>query len=256
MLILQQKMGVNLPPVLGYTLWLDAQDESTLFSDHLGTVPAVVGGDVKFWADKSGNDYHASNNSSDVPTLRNGNIGTYNSLEFAPPDQLFNSTDNPVSASGGLTLFIVMLDTTVGDNLGSLFQFRRSNPSFIAQKSVSGISKYLYTDGVNTQNTGLTTSFEGVDFSNPHSMVFKSPGAGSKLKVFADDTEIIVYHGGGDLGSVATMTGTNGYTVANRADLPIYGWGGDIGEVVVYDSELNQSLQNAIQSWLYAKWGI
>jgi len=52
----------NLPlTISGLALWLDADDATTLFQDSAGTTPAASDGDpVGQWADKSGNDRHAT----------------------------------------------------------------------------------------------------------------------------------------------------------------------------------------------------
>ena len=71
----------DLPVTDGLVLWLDAADGSTLFQDDNMSEPAVIGGEVVAWADKSGSDFHATA-LFDGPTFEPGAVGGQNGLLF------------------------------------------------------------------------------------------------------------------------------------------------------------------------------
>ena len=54
------------------TLWLDANDVSTLFQDNNGATPVTKATDnVKLWKDKSGNNNNVINQSGNTPKYQN-----------------------------------------------------------------------------------------------------------------------------------------------------------------------------------------
>lgn len=254
MLILQYKTGLvgAAPPVPGYVLWLDGQDTSTMYSDIGGTTAAVVDGPVRRWDDKSGNAHHVTNASVgvDTPTLRDGNIDPYTSLEFngSSADTLFNTTGNPLTAGAGRTIFVLAVDGA-GGGAGTLVQIRRTSLFFTVQEYAGS---NVYTDGVNAANNA-TADFTGVSWANPLVFIYRSSGSGNPLRMFLNGSEKTVTHGGG---SVATESGSAGFTIGNRADVGAQGWTGDIGEVIIYNTELSDLDQASVLAFLTAKWGL
>ncbi|MCA9217774.1 MAG: hypothetical protein KDB27_32115, partial [Planctomycetales bacterium] len=52
--------ALGVPVTDGMLLWLDATDADTLFTDAALTIPASPGDAIGGWADKSGNNFHAT----------------------------------------------------------------------------------------------------------------------------------------------------------------------------------------------------
>lgn len=91
--------------------WLDSSDATTLYSDASCTTPAIDGGTVSCWQDKSGNSSHAI-------TLTGSYAPTYRASDslFGTPVLDFTSANallaDPVDWSGAYTLFIVLASDT------------------------------------------------------------------------------------------------------------------------------------------------
>jgi len=252
MLILQKKLGVAASIVPGYVLWLDGQDLSTLWQDTGGTTAVTSDNDpVKRWDDKSGNGYHVTNGTAgnDHPHYSTNDINTNPAVEFVggQADSLFNTASNIVTAGGARSIFVAMRDGAGGGS-GTFIQFRRTGLNFTAQIYTS----FVYTDGVNAGNNA-TATFTAGDLSIPRVAIFRSSGSGNALRFFLEGDEKVVAHGGG---SIATETGTTGFTIGNRTDTGGQGWTGSIGEIIVYDSELSDVDQAANVAYLTSKWGI
>lgn len=108
---------VALPPVAGYELWL--APESAFFSDEAATIPAESGGEVRFWRDLSGNNYHAVYPGSGLgPKFFPAVVGGKSALRFGDPtDALTLATGllAPADSHAERTLFVVSRYTVTGD---------------------------------------------------------------------------------------------------------------------------------------------
>jgi hypothetical protein len=103
----------------GLSLWLDANDASTLYKDINLTSAAAVGDQVLGWADKSGKNHHATA-PFDGPVLEASALGGKNSLLFsggaAGPGLLF---DPLLEVTRPYSIFIAQQSITAGRTLQS-----------------------------------------------------------------------------------------------------------------------------------------
>ena len=184
----------------GLSMWLDANDISTLFQDSNGTIPASNGSAVILWRDKSPNSNHFYNapaavNSSNPSLVQPQGV-------FFQPRNLSNcdimASSNVVAFSAGVTsIFLVIATTTNGQwltlgtnttdfSLRQNFGFNNNDvfntrPTFVNGLSttsfvaMAGNSNYFILDGVvntiTTQNYSTKLQFN-TTFLNRGSRMF------------------------------------------------------------------------------------
>ena len=97
-------------PVSSYLLWLDASDQSTVFSDTSGTTAAVVGTSVvRRWTDKSSSKNHATiafEDANSAKLLTDGRSGRpilQGKISFTLQNKTFTKT----LPAAGVTIFVV-----------------------------------------------------------------------------------------------------------------------------------------------------
>lgn len=242
-------------PYPGSIVWFDGQDTSTMFQDAEGVFQCD--GDLQHlarWEDKSGNGYHATKVSlgNDRPTFRAASFNGHPCAEFngAQNDSLYNAVGSVGTPGGGHTIFVALNDTT-GAGSGTLFQLRRSPATFTTMLFTYNYNTYVYTDS-SVETNNATASLSPGDLSVPRVVAFCSTGAGNPIRMFFDNGERLVGHGGG---SVSAETGTAGFTIGNRNDgWTGQGWVGLIGEILVYDTALSDSARITTMNYLINKW--
>jgi len=234
--ILASHAGITpgLPPVSGYSLWLDASNATT-FSYSSGSI-------VSQWDDLSGNNYNFSQAVSTYQpdrqlAVQNGLPSVY----FAGDNLTNTSWDWSGSA---FTVFAVVKNRTspVYDGILSRgvlnsLQLGYDNANHFAISKVG-----TATTSSNLTNTG----------SNADVIVYQSSGISSG-NIFVD-----VYKNGTAGSSSLALTGliagsTNilGATLNSGID-PILGY---ISEVLIYPSSLSSGDRASVNNYLKTKWG-
>jgi len=106
----------------GLQLWLDASDETTLFSDA-GSTQAGDGGNVFQWNDKSGNGFNAVLDTGTGPLRNDSALNSRAALRFVPGDNM--DVDDSFSSTTPYTFFIV--DQYSGSARGRSVDSRNTN---------------------------------------------------------------------------------------------------------------------------------
>ncbi len=106
------------PPAKGMTLWLDASDNATLFTDKacIGT-PTVAPGDINCWKDKSGqnNNVKVASNTLNPPKLMTKAQNNKDVVDFTQT-ALITTDKDQIKTNGSYTKFVVFkLDNEDGN---------------------------------------------------------------------------------------------------------------------------------------------
>ncbi len=237
------------PPVAGYSVW--AAPESGKFSDLAGTIPATSGGEILFWEDKSGLSNHLKRNAGFAPSdggARNGPDVFYNrpAVVFGDNGTSALVTDNLVTISGGVTVFLVAAfrnpSVGVAESGGVCFNLR--NGGICMSQDASGDKRWV-TERRNIVSTDLTDpTLAGTDFRlmglrlNNTSQVLELYRNGSIVATTSDTTP--------------ALTGRVGLGFYSSTDF-IKHFSGAVEELLVYPGPLSDDDVAAVNAWLNLK---
>ena len=230
----------NPTSIPGCTLWLDAQDSSTI----TGTST------VTQWRDKSGlacntTAYYGS------PALTAAAINGYQAISFNGSSYLFGSNSNSTTTA---TFFFVGTMSSSVAIYAAMFSFSPSNTnSWGATSSFNGGSP---------QSSGTRVITPQRNASGASSPKF-TPGFNTPFiftNVF-DGTNWVGYGNGITLGSMAS-TGNFAYTKyvvgseESSGGTLTTGWTGYIGELIAYNTALTATQRQQVEYYLSTKWGL
>ena len=230
----------NPTSIPGCTLWLDAQDSSTI----TGTST------VTQWRDKSGlacntTAYYGS------PALTAAAINGYQAISFNGSSYLFGSNSNSTTTA---TFFFVGTMSSSVATYATMFSFSPSNTnSWGATSSFNGGSP---------QSSGTRVITPQRNASGASSPKF-TPGFNTPFiftTVF-DGTNWVGYGNGITLGSMAS-TGNFAYTKyvvgseESSGGTLTTGWTGYIGELIAYNTALTATQRQQVEYYLSTKWGL
>ena len=249
--------------ISGLQLWLDAADSSTLFDATAGgNLVTTDGSAVARWADKSGNNRHATQGTANarpllITSVKNGrNIARFDgSNDFLRTISSFSSPTN-----------------------ASVFIVSRSNTWFNSSSYRSPFA-HGYKESTST-TTGIIpisitgTSFQDWSYNNINSMgsgylASRLPRASSTNYNLSDYRLYSVL-----LGPTTTRVFLNGVrsstlrevagNIQSFTDTATVGWSGgyvefwngDICEIIYYDSALTTTQRQSVETYLNSKWAI
>jgi len=230
----------NPTSIPGCTLWLDAQDSSTI----TGTST------VTQWRDKSGlacntTAYYGS------PALTAAAINGYQAISFNGSSYLFGSNSNSTTTA---TFFFVGTMSSSVATYAAMFSFSPLNTnSWGATSSFNGGSP---------QSSGTRVITPQRNASGASSPKF-TPGFNTPFiftNVF-DGTNWVGYGNGITLGSMAS-TGNFAYTKyvvgseESSGGTLTTGWTGYIGELIAYNTALTATQRQQVEYYLSTKWGL
>ena len=224
--------------ISGLALWLDASDETTLFTDA-GTTAVTADGDAVYqWNDKSGNARHVSQTTAgNRPLYKTGVLNSKSVLRFDGTNDKLSVASYDSGASW--TRFVVVNGTTG-------YGYQLATP----------IESYIYVPG------GAHFSATGVSGESQFDVTVSLTGAWKILSHRCDGTHAghISRNNGTDLTRGTVYASSNPGNPAS-ATLNIGGGGfaplaGDIAEVIFYDSVLSEANITSVESYLASKWGI
>jgi hypothetical protein len=229
-----------LPPVSGYSLWLDANDP-TVFSYSSGSV-------VSQWNDKSVNAYHFTEATVAEQPTRDTNQQNGRAVVSFAADQLKNLSLNWGSSAS--TLFIVAKeDKTAGTGFQNLFTTNATTGQWgYGIQNDPGDNIGMFDVGQAFASFGVTMTNGNADV-----LVFKSAGlSGSSVisNLYKNGTAA-----GANpltLNNTAAGTGASLGSPDSAAVEPFYGY---VCEVILYPSQLNDTDRNSVESFLKTKWG-
>lgn len=216
-------------------LWLDGQDQTTLFQNTIGTTPVTTSGQVvQLWKDKSSTANNASSSSSSMTYVQK-------SIYF-PGSQttgLSLSASQLPNGSSDSTWFFVINATTsstvvfmgAGSSGAGLRQFYISGGNLQADQSgVAGIG------GTVAANTGSNVIFSCLQSQSTTTLTGWQNGAQFGTKSFSFNIGTTAATIGSDLGSFIYI--------------------GYVGEVIVYSLTLSSIQRQQIEAYLARKWGV
>ena len=246
----------------GLVLWLDAADAATLFADAAMTTPAVPGGPVGAWADKSFAGIHGLQTGEEHrPELYTGPESILPALTFAPEGKerlqwLDLEGLQEVLTLPAWTVFLALKhDRSQSDH-------HHDSAVLVAIGEFSGRAGYIGFRG-----TPRCPQYPCVEFANrvggKHDIRTEHP-AGPDWQVweFRHSSEKVTVRADGALAGSGPL--------GSRADLPWIAptlggafhrsqgihdpFRGLIGEVIVYDRALSDEELVAVRGYLAAKW--
>ena len=248
--------------ISGLQLWLDAADASTLFDATVGgSLVTADGSAVARWADKSGNNRHATQSTANArPLLKTSIKNGKNVLRFDGANDIFSATESATLFRSAHTIFAVARTSTGGRNgttqsaqsiingLGGNFHalgFYGFPTSIGTFGSIRDSSGNIYADSALSYTQGNFVSLtKAVSYTNQW-----------QVQLFGDGTAGTV----GQLGVGRTLNqSTNAYIGANRPATGQYDWflSGDICEILFYNSALTTTQRQAVETYLNTKWAL
>ena len=230
--------------ISGLQLWLDAADSSTLFDATAGgSLVTTDGAAVARWADKSGNNRHATQATANArPLLKTSIKNGKNVLRFdGANDQLVGV---PCKWDGQVTVFYV---AKTNNNAGYVFYDGSGNTNNDAFHFGWNAGKpTVYGNGWGSGRTPNASS--GVSYTG--SFIMTSSVLGSSSSIFvngATPTGSSVANGS------LSQAANNNYVIGYET----YWWfNGDISEILIYNSALTTTQRQAVETYLNTKWAL
>jgi hypothetical protein len=226
--------GFNPRSISGMTLWLDAQDTTT-----------ITGNPVTTWTDKSGSGFNATSAAGPSQSTYNG----YPVLSFNGTNQRMTSshTVNPASHTLILVYRPAILTGSFSGNT-SVFRYQPSGPYIV----------FPYMNGA-TQR-GYITSYDGVPIDAGNStLVPNSVTTALNISIvrIASGSQQVFLNGRLQTANTQSLTaGTSGtlaigYYPPGNSEF----FQGDLGEMIVYSRQLTIDEINTLTLYLTWKWG-
>jgi len=238
--------------ISGLSLWFDADDPRTLFSNTSGTTRATTDATaLALWSDKSGNGRNAYQaTGASQPLLKTNILNNKNVVRFdgsndilaTAASQVANTTDGSftafavaqrTTASGFMT--VVNQDNSTATRCSQFLNFA-GNGNVESIGFVGGTPKFAYT------------SSGTISLSNFY--ILESTASTSTISAYSN----------GIVGSGA-VTGGNLAVPSQAVSLGAYPTGqqylnGDIAEVLLYNSVLSLTNRIKVEQYLQNKWGV
>ena len=239
--------------ISGLSLWFDADDSRTLFSNTSGTTRATTDATtLALWSDKSGNGRNAYQaTGANQPLLKttvqnNRNVvrfdGSNDSLATAAA-QVANTTD------GSFTAFAVAQKTTTS---GSLCVLNQDNDTatrcsqFLNFGSNSNVETIGFVGGVAKSAYTLSGTISASNF-----YLIESVGNTSTISAYSNGVVGSGAVTGGNLAVPSQTVSLGSYQGAGTQYL-----NGDIAEVLLYNSALSSTNRIKVEQYLQNKWGV
>ncbi len=238
--------------ISGLSLWFDADDPRTLFSNTSGTTRATTDATaLALWSDKSGNGRNAYQaTGASQPLLKTNILNNKNIVRFDGSNdilataaaQVANTTDGSftafavaqrTTASGFMT--VVNQDNSTATRCSQFLNFA-GNGNVESIGFVGGTPKFAYT----LSGTISTSNF----------YILESTASTSTISAYSN----------GIVGS-GSATGGNLAVPSQAVSLGAYPTGqqylnGDIAEVLLYNSVLSSTNRIKVEQYLQNKWGV
>ena len=215
----------------GLQLWLDASDGSTLFTDSAGTTPATADGDpVGRWADKSGNNRHATQaDGTKKPTVVSNAKNLLSCLNFdAVNDWLSYSSASSVTFQHFFAVYYI----NQSNDYNNLWRTFTTNELCIRR-----YTNQTYWGHQNYADFALQATFK----INGVATAIQNDGTWGVMSCYSASPI-----------SSSTTLGT--YDVSRSLGDRI--WNGKIAEIAVYSSQLTSNQINSVCNYLNSKWGV
>lgn len=257
--------GITSPDeITGLQLWLDADDDTTIFNDDtVGSTP-VNGGDVKRWEDKSTNANHFTQASATFTpkyatsvAQANGRAGVqFVGTTLVSRNYMASGNNFALNQDSKKTIFTVCrptgtsnTDIKEGSSVWSLHA-----------SSITGAASHITTEPANRMNNVTWIGDDPAELTTNASVITIDQDTGSPSQIH----DVITIWRNGNL--VTRQAGANGtivndptYSVIGQlgeTSDPTFPFTGDIYEILVYDTQLSASDRADVEAYLTQKWGI
>lgn len=218
-----------LPPVAGYRAWYDASDNASI---------AEVAGAVSQWADKSGNNHHATQTTSgNKPLTSAESQNGLNVLSFATDD--FLVVPGVLSAGGGSYAIFAVWKAT-GDAQHLLYA---------GGQGVADQALFVYYYNGNLRHSWFSNDFDVAQAATTGFTATYYDAITDKRGTNINDSDNVETPGG-------TKNLANGDAEIGRSkygDAYLTGW---IAELIIYDSCPSAAEIAEIKTYLKTKWGL
>jgi len=232
-----------LPVQSNLTMWYDASNTSSL---------TLSGSNVTQWNDLSGNGRHATGSSGSYPTYTSGALNGKAAIDFGVSSAARLIITNPITYSTKTFHFFAVVKTRqesptdysaiIGTYLYPTSTTGNLAWSFPGNGNVGG-SQQMLCGSVAWGPNGTKTDYSASQFYNVNAS--GNSGTIAFRAVRADD-------GGGSFGStISTTTNALGWQEGQT-----YGGNVTIAEFIAYSSPLSTTDRNAVENYLFAKWGV
>jgi hypothetical protein len=244
----------NPTSIPGCTLWLDAQDSSTI----TGTSP------VTQWRDKSGNGYHTTS-SVGSPALATNAINGYQAIYLNGNSYMLGTNANTSTTA---TFFLVATAAPSLTDGGQIYTcpytFSRTINSITSgnftcynePQSMSGPVFQADSPAMSIQAQRPTVSGQAFSpgYSTPfvHTVVFD----GSTVKSYGSGTLLGSSSSSGNFAYVAYSVGCQTAGYFGGPAYFNYFWTGYIGELIAYNTALSDTQRQQVEYYLSTKWGL
>jgi hypothetical protein len=219
--------------ISGLQLWLDASDSSTLFNDTVGgSLVTADGSAVARWADKSGNNRHATQSTANSrPLLKTSIKNGKNILRFDGSNDQLTSV---LSVNSPMTFVIAAYPSLDSGGYRVIFNANNNNSMSIGYDPSSRAWLYTSTGFLNARTKPTNFElyvgiFNGVNSRLIINNNFDNSGSTTSLNI----------------NSIALATNSVGRWYKN-----------DFAEVLIYNSVLSNSDINSVKTYLNNKWAI
>lgn len=241
------KWGIAPAPVPqtipGLQLWLDASDAATLYDATSGGSLVAADGAVARWEDKSGNARHATQGTSGSRPLRKTAIqGGKDVLRFDGSNDRLTGINYELNSS--YTIF-------------SVIERKAAGAALPIGNSISGEADGAYPGGYWLTNNSLLTrdgAQGAITFTSNSTSGFKlmnvarngSTSLSLRINGVLNETKT------SGIGSVDATQGLVNHVGSRNGDYH----NGDIAEIIIYNSALNDTDRQSVETYLINKWGI
>lgn len=245
--------------ISGLTLWLDANDTSTLFDSDTGGNQIVSDATaVGRWQDKSGNNTHASQSTSGFrPLFKTSIQNKKNIIRFDGTDDFYTGIANAIgtfTTNSTFTFFIACIPDLTGRQAayggGGIIGKRTFGDSRDWYFGVRSGGKFVMNNNagpnrsfVSTTTLSSNTAYIIGSTLNYNSSINPNLYLNSVLETTTTDD------GSGGWGTGDGEIG-RGYTSSS------YYFKGDLCEIIIYNSVLSSANIKRIVDYLQNKWGI
>ncbi len=231
------------------TLWLDASDTTTLFTDENCVNKAYASDLIGCWKDKSGNNYHAKQVENRArPAYSFGTqtsqLGT---TIISNPTLLFNGTsdymDNAnLALPAKVSIFAVAAQGAAHADIKRIIS---NHLNFLI--GVTTASKFMtrYSNGSNWAGSNIVDAV--LDDYTYYVLTSINDGTNNNADVNGGTSNT-------DANAMAAFS--DGYRIGANAAAINELWDGNIGEIIIYNTNLSASNRIAVQRYLANKWGV
>jgi len=259
------------PDKKGMTLWLDASDSATLYSDKVCTTQTTIGSGVRCWKDKSGKNNHVKlAKNATAASLKLKAQNNFTTVHFSGSatsnTALITDKATQITANSSYTKVVIFSIDNQDGGTGTkgrhnLISSASSQTSFWANNGVLS-SKHNGTAGDYLSDTkklkekeyhiGITRFSKPDDKKHPNMAIHNILNLNG-MRIDSNDDDDGGKNGKAHHKSSRTSIGGAGTDEKGNLYFPL---NGNIAEAIVYDRALSNAEITATEKYLAKKWNI